>query len=330
MRRIIIAAVLCLALLATGCKSRPPLLPTISGKAGEVLCVIEKSDWDGKLGEDVRSVLEAEYPFLPITEYMYTATNVSHGGFNDMFKIHRNIIFFDINPQVVTPGVKLINDKWATPQCLLLVSAHTSEQADSIFLSNGSFIVDAIEQAERNRVIANTMQYENKDVYPQLEAVFGGGVHVPSGYRLRKINGSFAWIALDRQYSTQGIFVYSYPVSGNDFINEEIIEKRDSVLKVNVPGMFDGTYMVTGTYWMPQTRYLAYKGMNFAETHGMWEVEGDFMGGPFVDHVFYSPDGKKIIVAEAWVYAPKYNKRQLLRQVESLLYTWEWEKEEHS
>lgn len=321
-RRILLFAAL--ILLAASCKSTAPLLPTISGKAGEVLCVIEKADWDGKLGEDVRGILEAEYPYLPITEYMYTATNVSHGGFNDMFKIHRNIIFFDINPQVVTPGVKFLSDKWATPQCLILVSAHTSEQADSLFTANGSIIVDAIEQAERNRVIANTMQYENSEVYPRLAAVFGGGVHVPSGYRLRKINDTFAWIALDRQYSTQGIFVYSYPVSGDDFTLEKLIAKRDSVMKVNVPGMFDGTYMVTGTYWTPQTRYLSYKGMSFAETHGMWEVEGDFMGGPFVSHAFYSPDGKKIIVAEAWVYAPKYNKRQLLRQDESLLYTWEW------
>ena len=48
------------------------------------------------------------------------------------------------------------------------------------------------------------------------------------------------------------------------------------------------------------------------------------MGGPFVSHSFYSPDGEDIIVAEAFVYAPRYDKRQYLRQVESLLYSWEW------
>ena len=88
--------------------------------------------------------------------------------------------------------------------------------------------------------------------------------------------------------------------------------------------------MITGTYWTPQTRFLKYKGRDFAETHGMWEVEGDFMGGPFVSHAFYSPDGKYIVVADAWVYAPKYDKRQYLRQTESLLYSWEWVKEKEN
>lgn len=323
----IIAALLITSALVS-CKSQAPMLPTISGKAGEVLCVIERADWEGALGESVRSVLEDEYPYLPVVEYRYTATNVAPGAFTDMFKIHRNIVFFDINPQVVTPCVKLIRDKWATPQCLIQVSAYTSGQADSVFMANASFIVEAIEQAERDRVIANTLQYENAEVFAKLRPVFGGGLHAPSGYKLRKITDDFAWVSLDRQYSTQGIFVYSYPVEGDDFESERIIAKRNEFMKANVPGMFDGTYMITGKHWNPETRYLKYKGRSFAETHGMWDVEGDFMGGPFVSHSFYSPDGKRIVVAEAWVYAPKYNKRQLLRQVESLLYSWEWTKEQ--
>ena len=60
------------------------------------------------------------------------------------------------------------------------------------------------------------------------------------------------------------------------------------------------------------------------ETRGFWEVEGDYMGGPFVSHSFYSPDGKDIIVMEAFVHAPRYDKRPLLRQVESILYSFEW------
>ena len=81
----------------SGCKPTAPLLPNVSGKAGEVLCVIEKADWDGALGESVRGVLEDEYPFLPVKEYRYTVTHVTHGGFeSDMFRVHRNIVFFDI------------------------------------------------------------------------------------------------------------------------------------------------------------------------------------------------------------------------------------------
>ena len=54
-------------------------------------------------------------------------------------------------------------------------------------------------------------------------------------------------------------------------------------------------------------------------------MHNDFMGGPFVSHSFYSQNGKEIIVVEAFVYAPKYDKRQYLRQVESIIYSFEWE-----
>ena len=322
MKRFFTFALLALSLL--GCKSTPALLPTVSGKAGEVLVVIEKNDWDSQLGESVREVLADESPFLPVQEARYSVSNVSHGGFIEMFQVHRNIVFFDINPQAASTGVKFIKDKWATPQCLVLVSAHTAEMADSLFRDKAELIIETIEQAERERVITNTRKYENKSVYPAVSKVFGGSVHVPSGYKLAKITDDFAWIQDKKQYTTQGIFVYRYPVGKDDFTMENLVKNRNRMLKANVPGMFEGTYMVTGTYWTPQTRYLKYKGRDFAETHGMWEVEGDFMGGPFVSHAFYSPDGKYIVVAEAWVYAPKFDKRQYLRQTESLLYTWEW------
>ena len=62
----------------------------------------------------------------------------------------------------------------------------------------------------------------------------------------------------------------------------------------------------------------------YGEMRGLWEVHKDYMGGPFISHSFYSPDGKDIIVLEAFVYAPKYDKRNYLRQVESIIYSFEW------
>ena len=107
---------------------------------------------------------------------------------------------------------------------------------------------------------------------------------------------------------------------------KNIVAKRNEFLRENVPGMFDNTYMTTSEYITPGVRYLKYHGMEFVETRGLWEVFNDYMGGPFVSHSFYSQDGKEIIVLEAWVYAAKYDKRQYLRQTESILYSFSWDK----
>ena len=73
---------------------------------------------------------------------------------------------------------------------------------------------------------------------------------------------------------------------------------------------------------------MKYKGLDFAEIRGFWEVYNDYMGGPFVSHVFYSRDGQEMIVLQGFVYAPKYDKRQYMRQVESIIYSFEWAKPE--
>lgn len=321
-------ALLTLGLCLTACKTKGTLLPSISGKAGEVLVVIEKEDWDGSLGESVRSIMEDEYPYLPMFEPNYSLINVPKGNFIEMFQVHRNIIFFNINPQNQTSGVKVVRDRWASPQIIINIDAFTAQEAQELFEKNQETIVSAIEQAERDRVIRNTIRYENREVSARVLPVFGGSVKVPSGYELRKLSHNFAWIEYSKRNSSQGIFIYRYPVEGEDLQMENIIRKRDQILKNNVPGPDEGSYMKTADYWLPETKYINFRGRQFAQTHGQWDLEGAFMGGPFVSHSFYSPDGTEIIVAEAWVYAPKMNKRQLFRQAESLLYTWEWKKEE--
>ena len=94
--------------------------------------------------------------------------------------------------------------------------------------------------------------------------------------------------------------------------------------------MVEDSYMTTSMFVKPGIRFLKYHDLDFVETRGLWDTYNDYMGGPFVSHSFYSKDGKDIIVLEAWVYAPKYDKRQYLRQTESLLYSFEWDDEDKS
>ena len=331
MKRIL--SILATALVLTGLTScgggsGKTLLPNVSGKAGEVIVVIERADWEGALGNEVRELLAADCPWLYIREPLYSLVNVAPGGFADLFKIHRNIVIFQIDPQLVNSGLVIKNDVWAAPQIVMQISAHDADEALAILQEKGATVVSAIEQAERDRVIHNTMLYEERNIAQKVMDALGGSPHFPSGYKLKTITENFAWIADVKQYTQQGVFVYKYPALKDDnFTVENIIAKRNEVLKANVPGMFENTYMTTSEYITPTVQFVKYKDREFAETRGYWEVFGDYMGGPFVSHSFYSPDGSEIYVIEAFLYAPKYDKRQYLRQVESLLYSFEWKKE---
>ena len=251
--------------------------------------------------------------------------NVSPTGFADLFRVHRNIVIFSTDSSLQEGKVVYRADLWARPQCVIEVSAPDSQTLLNLFRENSDNISGALEQAERDRIIANAKLYEEYGIAEAVRGKISGSPHFPSGYKLRKMTDDFIWIADDKQYSTQGVFIYWYPAEEKEnFSKENILAHRNAFMKANVPGMFDNTWMTTSTFIEPTVEFISFRGRQFAQTRGFWEVQNDFMGGPFVSHSFYSRDGKDIIVVEAWVYAPKYDKRQLLRQVESVIYSFEW------
>ena len=322
-----ITALVAMAAALAGCKSRShgPLLPNVSGKAGEIVFVIDKDNWEGDIGNAIRDILGTDCPYLAQREPLFNLVNVPPGNFNNMFKMHRNVLILNVNPQNQTTGMMYKRDQWARPQSVAQINAHDQAGALSIIEDAKDQLPEFFEAAERDRIIANSILYEELTLRGPVETLTGGILHFPSGYKLRKVTDDFVWIADEKQYTTQGVLIYRYPVPENDpFAVENIIAKRNEVMQANVPGMFDGSYMTTSTAFEPTTRSLKYHGIDFVETRGFWEVEGDYMGGPFVSHSFYSPDGKDIIVMEAFVHAPRYDKRSLLRQVESILYSFEW------
>lgn len=318
-------AVMMILTAVSGCKGTKTLLPNVSGKAGEIMVVIERNYWEGALGDEVRTLLTDEVPYLPQKEPLFNLSNVPLAGFTDLFKVHRNILLLQVDPQIDSAGIFYHKDVWATPQSVVQVSAYTPEDAIGLLQDNGPLIVTYFEQAERDRVIGNALLYEERSLADTISTLFGGSPHFPKGYKLRKASPDFAWIAYDREFVYQDILIYKYPITETEpFSAENIIKHRNEVMKNNVPGMFENSYMTTSPVLTPLVDHVKYRGRDFMQTRGLWEVENDYMGGPFVSHSFYSPDGKDMIVAEAFVYAPRYDKRQYLLQVEALLYSWEW------
>ena len=302
------------------------LLPNISGKAGEVIVVIGQNDWEGAVGTVLRDSLTCDFPQLPQREPLFTLVNVPQSAFGSMFQIHRNIIIININKDVTEPGVVYRNDVWAAPQTVIRVNAPDSETAVEILKENNTTIVGMLEEAERDRMIRNARKYEQQGIAPVVTEMVGGSPHFPSGYRIKKNTDNFIWVTYDPEYVSQGIFIYKYPVvKGQDMMSSQSLLTENSLMLMdNVPGMFENTYMTMSSFAPPTIKYMKYRGLEFAEIRGLWEVHNDYMGGPFVTHVFYSPDGEYMIGLEGFVYAPKFDKRHYLRQVESIIYSFEW------
>lgn len=307
------------------CSRGPRLMSNISGKVGEVVVVINKGDWESDPGISLRSILAADYPGLPQREPLFTLINIPENAFSSIFQTHRNIVIVKIVPDLKEAKIIYQENVWSAPQIVVTISAPTALAAADIINKEGTGLSDAILQAERDRIIQNSKRYEDKSLRITTTRIFGGSPYFPKGYNLRKRASDFIWISYETTYTNQGIFLYKYPYTDStDFELESLINKRNEFMYRNVPGPLDNTYMTTNLLTDPSMRIAHSNKLNFIEIRGLWEVQNDFMGGPFVQHVFLDKTRQNIIVIEAFVYAPRYDKRNYLRQVESIIYSFEF------
>ena len=329
MTRIYFLSVLCVGLFAvSACKPNPTNLPNVTGKAGEVCIVVDKIIWDGPLGASLREMLTQPYPALPQVEPSFTLFNIAHSAFSKLFQAHRNLIIVTIAPDVVEDSFNMGENIWARPQMVIKLTASSVEAALALLQEKKEILVGVLEQTEKNRIISNAKRYEDPTLRMLVNESFGGSPYFPNGYALRKqsSNKDFIWIAYETTYTNQAIFVYSYPyIDSTSMTKAYMVSKRNEILKREVPGPVENSYMITSPVYDTDMRWVHYNNKDFVELRGLWEIQNDFMGGPFVSHSFINPKTRDVLVVEAFVYAPRFDKRSYLRQVESLLYSFEWE-----
>ena len=56
---------------------------------------------------------------------------------------------------------------------------------------------------------------------------------------------------------------------------------------------------------------------------GLWEMENDMMGGPFVSYSQVDTAKNIVVVTEGFIYAPEKRKRDYIREMEAALQTLE-------
>ena len=312
--------------IAVSCDIRSSLLPGTIGNDGDLLVVANKKDWDGTLGMTIRDSLAQEYPYLPSVEPMFDLSHVTHNAFSDLLQTNRSIMVINIDSKVTEPGIIYKKDVWAAPQAVIRLNAASSDDAVKIFKKNSRAIMTFLEQMERERGITNIKKYEEHFLSPKVREMVGGSPYFPYGFKLKTQKDNFIWISQETQYTQQSVLIYKYPIveGMNMMAPENLRAATDTMLRENVPGMFENTYMIITPMLEPYIGYRKYNDNHFAEMKGLWEVYGDYMAGPFVSHTYYAPDGENMVTLFAFAYAPKYDKRTYMRQLEAILFSFKW------
>lgn len=321
--KLILCQLMMALLLLSGCKGKGiPTMQSATGSPYEVLVVADKQVLDSGVGREIKEILNSDVPGLPQPEPEFRVTTVTTKQFDRIMKPIRNIFMAEVSDLSTQPKFSFARDVWGKGQMILYLKAPDLQSMEAYLEKNKQVVIDFFVNSEMNRVVNVLRTQYNKTAAEELYNLLGVEMNIPMDMVQTNTSENFFWASNDGRSARMDLVVYSVPYKDVDaFTLNKIIARRDSIMKLKIPGAYENTYMTTSTFVDPEFRSLGLGGKYVAETRGLWEVKGDAMGGPFVSHTRLDEANQRIITAEVFVYAPEKKKRNLLRKLEASLYT---------
>lgn len=322
-------AIIGLAVLLSSCKqSSGSGIINATGRPGEIMVVMDNQYRDSKLGAEIENVLQSDVPSLPQSEPMFSLSWSTIKGFTGFLTYVRNILYIDIDQDRFTKtSSKYTYDVWAKGQMVVKITSPSPDSVVNFFETKGYSLNNLFLRHEMYRYDDYLVREYSKVANHLVDSLFDHHINVPEDIRKWKSGKNFLWMSNDHMRQRHDLLVYTYPYHSNQDIGlDRMIQVRDSVLKVNIEGGYEGSYPETEK--LVNTQFHRYifgpnKGEVRGELRGLWKMTGgQMMGGPFVCQAYVDKKAGLVYMVEGFVYNPNEDKRNLIRMMEAALYTF--------
>lgn len=310
--------------LACSCHSdKKPLLSSPTGKPGEVLLVCDPYIMDSDLGKYFKELMGRAFEAIPQYEPIYDLVHIPADGFTKIFKSHRNIIIINISRDYTAAKIVIQRNIWASQQLMLNIAGPAEAEVLEYLKSNGDKIIELLDQSERARTIDNYKRHQAKGINSILSEKHHISVSVPVGYTMDVDSNNFIWLGHEIADLIQGVLIYFYDYTDpGTFTSDFLINKRNEFTKKYVPGPVKNSYMIVENQFPVLMREMVRDSTYVVELRGLWKLENAFMGGPFISFTSLDEKRNRIVTVEGFVHAPGLDKRNYVRELEAILYTF--------
>jgi len=288
-----------------------------TGKINQLLVVMDDKDWKGALGDTVRKHFAADVMVLPQREPMFSINQIPPEVFDKKFFILRNILEIKKGDN---PGVRYMKDPYAEPQLIVQVEGRNAEEISRLLNKNAERIIDSF---KTNDIKVLQSRFKAKDLVDdsEIRKTLGIRIDIPATYKKIVAKDGFFWYREDLPLGSKNILLYSVPSTDMYAIAERLPQIRDSIGKKYIPGSLPNTWMVTEKTFSPVQKEVTINGLKAIESRGLWEMENDYMGGPYLNYIIPLPGKNKSVIAEGFIYLPSDEKRNMLTELEAILKT---------
>lgn len=334
MKRLVVTlAILISAVMMMGCKAfhMASSAETAQGRPYELVLVCAQPQWQSVLGDTLSYFLERPVNELPTPEPSFDVLRILPNNFKSLTERHRNIVVVNVDKEFTEPSISVRYDVTAKPQVFVNIKGPDNQTVADYVGANGENLMYVLEKAERDRRVDYAKRYMSQPLSDLILQNFNVDITLPDNYTLRTQSPDMVWISQEFPTASQGFFIYKYPYTGENSLSLDALVKARNRFASRIPGPSDGSYMHTVNKIPDQTgeEYVPFKPVYntirigeqpWIEMVGLWDVENYFMGGPFVSYTTVNPNTNEVITIDCYVYSPKKEKRNMLRELQALVY----------
>ncbi len=314
--------------------------PHSSGRVDEILLIMDEDEWRGSEGETVRKVFMKNFQVLPQPEPLFSLSQVPMEGVTDLLKRSASILVIaDLSKDHPTarmireqlarfenqgkerPPYFMRKDVWAAPQQVTYIYAEDAISLNNKLMELQETFINLLYKIEDVKVKNNAyVSGISKGLTKTYQEDYSLDFEVPSIYREVLKTDTLMWVRHDNQLNEEvsNIMALIEPFTGETTpINHDY-----TIEKVKEMGKLVGTDN-EGSYLYPTNKYIPFEQVMVetqagasVKTLGLWSMENDFMGGPFVAYSFNDPLNKRKVTLFGFVYAPRGKKRILMRRLD--------------
>ena len=324
-RNILIA--LCALLSLSSCRVEPsPEAKTTVGKDYQVLVICDDDAWSGELSMAVCDLLEEDIPGLVRPESRFDIVKqVSSKEATDADKRHGILLVIKLIPSNEAPSYKLTEDMYAHPQLILTITASNAEQAVQYINSHATELRDIMAASEREEYLAGAQRKAAKQLMEDFKKATGYSMLIPANFsKANPADENLTWYIRDYKNKAQYIFSFTTEYDaelGIQAASAEIVNAINNKFNTISSKDVSGSRMQVNTYRDIAADIVEVNGLKLLELRGCWEVSTDYMGGSFTSYTIFDPATSRATVVVFALYAPEDAHRNLMHEMESLIYT---------
>lgn len=348
-----------LILLVSGCENTGLLggdyRPAASGQEGFVTVVIDSALWQEEVGDVLRDSLGKAIMTLPgiepafelapmqltsqqVLERVQERKNIlvigAIGDTSSVESRYVNSFFGDSLRQIILSGEPVIverADYWRRRQMVFFLAAATPGELAASVRESADHVTSRFNEITRQRTHIEMFDIgRQRDLEQTLMARHQFAVNGQHDYVIATDTAQFVWLRRTLSDTWRSLFVYyEENADPRKLTPEWVLDQRDQLTHQYIEGTAGGWVEVDRRRPM-EAAEINFKDRYAIEMRGLWHMVGNEngrkvqhgMGGPFLAYAFYDEETRRLYLIDGMVFAPAYPKREFLRQLEVIAYTF--------